>query len=158
MFIPRFNAGEICRFRKKIGQRYAFFTCIDIINDSTGSVSTLQVIHEYELFWDCFFRIFTPDFKNTSDKNLRNIKKDVEFLVAELVDDCFIYLELNGEEKMDKVGEIIGDALDLQDDLMDKINHPNPEIQTDKYYKGVTKELVGGIDALYERLSALSAK
>ena len=90
--------------------------------------------------------------------NLRNIKKDVEFLVAELVDDCFIYLELNGEEKMDKVGEIIGDALDLQDDLMDKINHPNPEIQTNKYYKGVTKELVKGIDALYERLSALSAK
>ena len=55
-------------------------------------------------------------------RNLRTIKKDVEFLVAELVDDCFIYLELNGEEKMEKVGEIIGEALDLQDDTMDKIN------------------------------------
>ncbi|MBR4801282.1 MAG: hypothetical protein IK041_00555 [Bacteroidales bacterium] len=91
-------------------------------------------------------------------RNLRTIKKDVEFLVAELVDDCFIYLELNGEEKMDKVGEIIGDALDLQDDLFDKINNRNPEIKADKYYKGVTKELIEGIDALYERLSALSQK
>ena len=90
--------------------------------------------------------------------NLRDIKKDVEFLVAELVDDCFIYLELNGEEKMDKVGEIIGDALDLQDDMRDKINHRPEEIKADKYYKGVSKELVEGIDALYERLSALSKK
>lgn len=90
--------------------------------------------------------------------NLRDIKKDVEFLVAELVDDCFIYLELNGEEKMDKVGEIISDALDLQDDLMDKVNHRPAEIKADKYYKGVNKELIEGIDALYERLSALSQK
>ncbi|MBQ1881835.1 MAG: hypothetical protein II527_02985 [Bacteroidales bacterium] len=90
--------------------------------------------------------------------NLRDIKKDVEFLVAELVDDCFIYLELNGEEKMEKVGEIIGDALDLQDDMIDKINHRPEEIKADKYYKGVSKELVEGIDALYERLSALSKK
>ena len=67
--------------------------------------------------------------------NLRDIKKDVEFLVAELVDDCFIYLELNGEEKMDKVGEIIGDALDLQDDTMDKINHRPEGEKADKYYK-----------------------
>lgn len=91
-------------------------------------------------------------------RNLRTIKKDVEFLIAELVDDCFIYLELNGEEKMDKVGEIIGDALDLQDDLIDKVNHRPAEIKADKYYKGVTKELIEGVDALYERLSALSQK
>ena len=91
-------------------------------------------------------------------RNFRTLKKDVEFLIAELVDDCFIYLELNGEEKMDKVGEIIGDALDLQDDLVDKINHRPAEIKADKYYNGVTKELISGVDALYERLSALSAK
>ena len=90
--------------------------------------------------------------------NLRDIKKDVEFLVAEVVDDCFIYLELNGEEKMEKVGEIIGDALDLQDDLIDKINHRPAEIKADKYYNGVNKELIEGVDALYERLSALSQK
>ena len=91
-------------------------------------------------------------------RNLRTIKKDFEFLIAEVVDDCFIYLELNGDEKMDKVGEIIGDALDLQDDLMDKVNHRPAEIKADKYYKGVNKELIEGIDALYERLSALSQK
>ncbi|MBO4692238.1 MAG: hypothetical protein J5604_05620 [Bacteroidales bacterium] len=91
-------------------------------------------------------------------RNLRTIKKDVEFLIGEVVDDCFIYLELNAEADMEKVGEIIGDALDLQDDLFDKINHRPEEIKADKYYRGVSKELVEGIDALYERLSALSKK
>ncbi|MBQ3383023.1 MAG: hypothetical protein IJG54_06810 [Bacteroidales bacterium] len=91
-------------------------------------------------------------------RNLRTIKKDVEFLVAELVDDCFIYLELNGEENMEKVGEIIGDALDLQDDTMDKINHRPEGEKADKYYKAITKEFFAGIDSLYERLSDLSKK
>ena len=91
-------------------------------------------------------------------RNLRTIKKDVEFLVAELVDDCFIYLELNGEENMEKVGEIIGAALDLQDDTMDKINHRPEEEKADRYYKKVTKEFVESIDALYEKLSAISKK
>ena len=91
-------------------------------------------------------------------RNLRTIKKDVEFLVAELVDDCFIYLELNGEEKMEKVGEIIGEALDLQDDTMDKINHRPEEEKASKYYNAVTKEFLESIDTLYEKLSDLSKK
>lgn len=90
--------------------------------------------------------------------NLRTIKKDVEFLIAELVDDCFIYLELNGEEKVEQVGEIIGEAFDLQDNLMDKINHRPAEAQPNKYYKAINQELFSGIDNLYEKLSALSKK
>ena len=55
-------------------------------------------------------------------------------------------------------GEIIGDALDLQDDTMDMINHRPEGEKADKYYKGITKEFFAGIDALYERLSDLSKK
>lgn len=91
-------------------------------------------------------------------RNLRTIKKDVEFLIGELVDDCFIYLELNGDENMDKVGEIIGEALDLQDDTIDRINHRPEDEKADKYYKNITKEFIESIDALYEKLSAISKK
>ncbi len=88
--------------------------------------------------------------------NLRTIKKDVEFFICELIDDCLIYLELNNNKNEEKVGEIIGAALDLQDELIDKINHPQKEIKARVYYKAIEKELFEGVDALYEQLSSLS--
>ncbi|MGM9774197.1 MAG: hypothetical protein ACI3Y2_03215 [Candidatus Egerieousia sp.] len=88
--------------------------------------------------------------------NLRTIKKDVKYLISEVVDDCVIYLELNGEEKQEKVFDIIGDALDLQDELFDKINCPVKDIKPAVYFKGIIEELLKGVDGFYERLSELS--
>ncbi len=91
-------------------------------------------------------------------RNLRTIKKDVKFLIGEVVDDCVIYLELNGEEKQEKVFDIIGDALDLQDELLDKINCRIKDIKPSVYYKGIVEELIKGVDSYYDRLSELSKK
>ncbi len=88
--------------------------------------------------------------------NLRTIKKDVKYLISEVVDDCVIYLELNGEEKQEKVFDIIGDALDLQDEFFDKINCPVKDIKPAVYFKGIIEELLKGVDGVSERLSELS--
>ena len=102
--------------------------------------------------------------------NLRVIKKDVDFLVSELVDDALIYLELHDGANEEKIAEIIDAALDLEDELIDKINSlpKAPKARKEKvrtkggnakqYYKEIEKELFEGIDALYEQLSALSKK
>lgn len=102
--------------------------------------------------------------------NLRVIKKDVDYLIGEVIDDAFIYLELNDNANEEKVGEIIGAALDLEDELLEKINSyvKPPKGRKEKrrtkgsdakdYYKEVEQDLIEGIDALYEQLSALSSK
>ena len=102
--------------------------------------------------------------------NLRTIKKDVDFLVGEVIDDALIYLELNDNANEDKVGEIIGAALDLEDELLEKINSlpKAPKARKEKlrtkggnakkYYKEVEQELIAGIDNLYQELSKLSKK
>lgn len=91
-------------------------------------------------------------------KNLRTIKKDVKFLIGEVVDDCILYLELNGDENQEKVADIICDALDAQDEILDKINCPVKEIKPAVYYKGVVNDLIKAVDGFYERLSDLSKK
>ena len=102
--------------------------------------------------------------------NLRVIKKDVDFLIGEVVDDAFIYLELHDGANEEKVAEIIDAALDLEDELIDKINSlpKTPKGRKEKlrtkggnakqYYKEIEKELFEGIDSLYDQLSALSKK
>ncbi len=90
--------------------------------------------------------------------NLRTIKKDIEFFVGELLDDCLIYFELSGGANEEEVGQIMGEALDLEDDLREKVNNRPKEIKASTYYKGITKELMEKLDGLYDRLSALSKK
>lgn len=102
--------------------------------------------------------------------NLRVIKKDVDFFIGELIDDALIYLEIHENADEEKVGEIIEAALDLEDELIDKINSlpKKPKARKEKlrtkggtakqYYKEIEKELLEGIDNLYEQLSALSKK
>ena len=51
--------------------------------------------------------------------------------------------------------------LNFRNDLIARVNNPdgkdNPKI-VKAYYKSVEKDLITGVDKLFERLSALSAK
>lgn len=91
-------------------------------------------------------------------RNLRTIKKDLDFIVGELIDDTLIYLELSGGKNEDKVAEIIDAALDFEDEMIDKINHRPADQPAKKYYKAIEKEILEGIDKLYDELSKLPKK
>ena len=54
--------------------------------------------------------------------NLRDFKKDVEYIVGELVDDCSLFITLNPHKSSEKIAEIISEAVDLYNDMKDKAN------------------------------------
>lgn len=91
----------------------------------------------------------------------RDLKKDIDYLVFEVISDCFAYSEVHPDKKSDKVSEIISDAVSLRNDLIARVNHPdgkdNPKILK-SFYQSVKKDLNDGVNKLFERLSALSAK
>ena len=59
--------------------------------------------------------------------NLRVIKKDIVFLVNEVISDCWVYLQLNPECDQAPVEQIIADAVALGDQTFDKVNHAPKE-------------------------------
>ena len=60
--------------------------------------------------------------------NLRDIKKDIEYFIGEFIDDCSLFVMLNPGKDNEKVSGIINEAVDLYNDLKDKINNaPKPE-------------------------------
>lgn len=91
----------------------------------------------------------------------RDLKKDIDYLVFEVISDCFTYSGVHPDKNSDKISEIISDAVNLRNDLIARVNHPdgrdNPKILR-SFYKTVEKDLEEGIHKLFERLSALSAK
>lgn len=91
----------------------------------------------------------------------RDLKKDIDYLIFEVISDCFTYSSVNPNKQDEKVSEIISDAITLRNDLVARVNHPdgkdNPKILK-SFYKAVEKDLMQGVNSLFGRLSALSAK
>jgi len=93
--------------------------------------------------------------------NLRELKKDINSLVYELISDCFIYSGLHPDDKKEKVTAILAEAVNLRNDLIARIN--NPLDKTDpkavrSHFKMVKSDLVTGVDSLFGKLSSLSGQ
>jgi hypothetical protein len=93
--------------------------------------------------------------------SVRELKKDIDYLVYEVISDCFVYSGVHPDSKSDELSEIISDAVTFRNDLIARVNNPdgkdNPKI-VKGYYKSVEKDLKTGVDKLFTRLSSLSKK
>lgn len=88
--------------------------------------------------------------------NLRTIKKDIEFFIEEFLDDCALFISLNPTKNEEEINKIIDEAIDLYNELKNKVNHP--EGSSRAYYNGIRKELFDRLDALSEKLSETITK
>jgi hypothetical protein len=92
--------------------------------------------------------------------SVRELKKDIDYLVFEVISDCFTYSNIHSDNKSDELSTLISDAVEFRNDLIARVNNPdgkdNPKI-VKAYYKTVEKDLLTGVDKLFERLSALSS-
>jgi hypothetical protein len=93
--------------------------------------------------------------------SIRKLKKDIDYLIFEVISDCFTFGTLHPDDKEEEVSGIISDAVILRNDLIKRVN--NPEKNDDpkslrSHFKLVEKDLFTGTDKLCGRLSALHLK
>ncbi|MGE0079486.1 MAG: hypothetical protein AB7S48_16615 [Bacteroidales bacterium] len=91
--------------------------------------------------------------------NKRNLKKDVDFLVSEVVSDCYTYMLLNGEKNRDKALSIIESMLEKRNEFVTRIN--NPENKADAkaikaHYKAIQQDLMVAVDDCFTKLSEIT--
>jgi len=87
--------------------------------------------------------------------SLRRLKKDIDFLVEEVISDCCTFLYVYPEKNRDAAIQIITDSVALRNKLYAQANHPQ-ENPKKEYYKAVNKELLEGVDGLFQRISGLA--
>ncbi len=85
--------------------------------------------------------------------NLRDIKKDIEYVLSAFVEDCSVVACVNPNVTDGSVSELMEEAIDLFNELRDKVN-AKPEGSRKSYYNELRKEVLTRTDALYEKLSA----
>lgn len=89
--------------------------------------------------------------------SLRVIKKDIDYLVSEVISDCWTFLYINQDSKAEDAVAIINDAVEFRDELFDRVNKPNKE-NMKAHYKAINKDLITGVDAFFKRISELIEK
>ena len=88
--------------------------------------------------------------------NLRDIKKDIEYVIGAFIDDCSLFSSVNSKADDEALGGLLDEAVNLYNDLKDKANLLPAEGKR-AYFNDLRKEMVEKVDALYERLSAIVA-
>ncbi|MGQ8337316.1 hypothetical protein ACUNWD_12265 [Sunxiuqinia sp. A32] len=93
--------------------------------------------------------------------NIRSLKKDIDYLVSQVVIDCFQYINHFEKADKDQAYEIIKEVLRLNQELRQRTNHPdgkdNPAL-VKKYYNKIGKDLLEGCDKAYQKLGKLVEK
>ena len=90
----------------------------------------------------------------------QRLKKEIDYIVSDLVIDCFTFMTMQQEPNKPEVLEIVQDTLNLRNELRNQANHPENKdaSQTIKsYYDNIAKALVDSIEASYQKLGKLVA-
>ena len=88
--------------------------------------------------------------------NLRDIKKDIDYVLSAFIEDCSLVAAVNFKVSEDKASALMEEAVDLYNELRDKVG--KAEGPARQYYNALRKEVLERTDALYERLSAAVRK
>ena len=89
--------------------------------------------------------------------SLRGIKKDIEYVIGAFIDDCSLFSSVNPKADDETLGGLLDEAVNLYNDLKDKVNM-KVEGSKGSYYASIRKELLEKTDALYAKLSEVVKK
>jgi hypothetical protein len=90
--------------------------------------------------------------------NIRNLKKDIAFLVSEVISDSQLFILLHPKQNTEAAYSIIEDAVEMYNNMLHRANHPNgkdnPKL-VKQHYKALSDDLLKQTNSLFERVSKL---
>lgn len=88
--------------------------------------------------------------------SIRKTKKEVTFLINEVISNGYMALYFQGAERQDDIIAIISKAVELHNDTISKLNHPiekhNPSLVR-KHYRAVRENVFTSVDDLFMEIS-----
>jgi hypothetical protein len=91
---------------------------------------------------------------------LRTLKKDIDYLINEVLNDCYTLAYLFPDKKESAI-EIINSAVDFRNEIFERVNNPDGKDNSKlvkAHYKNVNKDLLTGVDELFKKISELTKK
>lgn len=87
--------------------------------------------------------------------SIRIIKKDIDFLISEVVSDCWAFIYIHQDKKADEAVAVMNSAIELRNDLFERINKFD-KADAKKHFKAINQDLLKSVDGLFVRISELA--
>ncbi len=91
----------------------------------------------------------------------RRLKKEIDYMVSDLIMDCFTYTSLFQKPDDEQTLEIVQGTLILRNELRNLANHPERKDESESvksFYDNIAKTLIGGVEEGYGKLETLITK
>ena len=88
--------------------------------------------------------------------SIKNLKKEINTYTMELVSECFTYKYFHPEEGDDKINSVVADLVNLRNELISRINHPDEVAKskgTRAYYRKILEDLYEQSNKLIDKLA-----
>ena len=89
--------------------------------------------------------------------NLRDIKKDIDYVLSAFVEDCATCVAVNPKANDQAIAGLMEEAIDLYNELRDKAATRKVEGTKKAFFNALRKEVLERTDALYSKLSSVVA-
>ncbi len=90
--------------------------------------------------------------------SVRNLKKDIDYLVSLVVVDCFQYISYFDKADKEAATKIVEEIMTKRLELRQRTNHPdgkdNPKL-TKSHYRKISEDLLSACDEAYATLGKL---
>lgn len=93
--------------------------------------------------------------------NKRRLKKEIDYLVSDLIYDCFTFLGLYESADNSEAMQVVQNTLIVRNELRDKANHPEKReagVSVKSHYDAIARQLVSTLDEGYSKLGKLVKK
>ncbi len=87
--------------------------------------------------------------------SVRNLKKDINYVLSDIIEECYMWQMLQEDEKKAaKAEKIIDETIDTFDELIEKIHAKNIENKK-AHFKAINKELEDRANGLLGKIQKL---
>jgi len=90
--------------------------------------------------------------------NKREIKKDIDYLIFEVVSDCYTFKYLFPDKDQKDIDNIIEEAVIARNELIMRVNHPdgkNDKKLVKEHFKKINVDLLTKVDNYFDRLNKM---
>jgi hypothetical protein len=88
----------------------------------------------------------------------KNLKKDISFLVDEVLGTCLMRKDLDDNKHQEEIDNIIAEILIFREEILNKVNNPqlteaHKNLRT--YYRSIYQDLMRKVNESFDKLNAL---
>jgi hypothetical protein len=93
--------------------------------------------------------------------NLRNLKKDINYLCGEVMSDCMAFIYFNPDKNSEQSYALLDEIFEFRDQLFTRVYNAPKGVdrdvkETKAYFKAINKDLMEGCNTLFEKISTLA--